>query len=45
MGKDLGLLGLRLGYGLSVNTEWINEIRTNLPIWNVNSIAEYTLES
>ncbi|MDX9893240.1 MAG: aminotransferase class I/II-fold pyridoxal phosphate-dependent enzyme [Patescibacteria group bacterium] len=45
MGKDLGLLGLRLGYALSANIDLINEIRINLPIWNVNSIAEYTLES
>lgn len=44
LGKELGILGVRLGYTVSVNIK-INELfRKYLPIWNVNSIAEYILE-
>ncbi|OGH84954.1 MAG: hypothetical protein A2493_01855 [Candidatus Magasanikbacteria bacterium RIFOXYC12_FULL_33_11] len=44
LGKELGILGVRLGYIVSVNDKFNNLLRTYLPIWNVNSIAEYILE-
>lgn len=44
LGKTLGVLGLRLGYALSSNEKMINLMREKLPIWNVNSVAEYFLE-
>ncbi|MFA7314328.1 MAG: aminotransferase class I/II-fold pyridoxal phosphate-dependent enzyme [Candidatus Magasanikbacteria bacterium] len=44
LGKELGILGVRLGYVVSVNVKFNNLLRSYLPIWNVNSIAEYILE-
>jgi len=44
LGKELGILGVRLGYVVSVNRNFIELLRKFLPIWNVNSIAEYILE-
>tara|TARA_B110000438_G_scaffold130393_1_gene126578 strand:+ start:35 stop:1375 length:1341 start_codon:yes stop_codon:yes gene_type:complete len=40
MSKVFGIAGLRLGYILSSDSDFINTIRGNLPIWNVNSMAE-----
>lgn len=44
LGKELGILGVRLGYVVSVNNDFNELLRKFLPIWNVNSIAEYILE-
>lgn len=40
MSKVFGIAGLRLGYILSSDSEFINTIRDSIPIWNVNSLAE-----
>ena len=40
MSKVFGIAGLRLGYIMSSDREFINAIRGSLPIWNVNSMAE-----
>ncbi len=45
MSKNLGVAGLRLGYAVSANTKLIKFIRKELPIWNINSFAEFFLES
>lgn len=42
--KSMGIAGLRLGYVLTTNEEVKQRLRGALPIWNVNSIAEYVLE-
>ncbi len=42
--KTMGLAGLRLGYVLTKNNEIKSELRKILPIWNINSIAEYFIE-
>ncbi len=43
LSKDLGVPGLRLGYAASSNNRIIATLRSELPIWNINSIAEYFL--
>jgi histidinol-phosphate/aromatic aminotransferase/cobyric acid decarboxylase-like protein/choline kinase len=44
MGKALGVPGLRLGYCYSRNREMLESVRRSLPIWGVNSVAEFFLE-
>jgi histidinol-phosphate/aromatic aminotransferase/cobyric acid decarboxylase-like protein len=43
--KSLGIAGLRLGYVLTSNEEVKRVLREALPIWNVNSLAEYVIEA
>jgi threonine-phosphate decarboxylase len=43
--KSIGVAGLRLGYVLTTNLEVKERLRAGLPIWNVNSLAEYVLEA
>jgi threonine-phosphate decarboxylase len=43
--KSLGIAGLRLGYVLTANAEVKMLLRASLPIWNVNSLAEYMIEA
>lgn len=43
LSKDLGLPGVRLGYAASSNSRIIDVLRSELPIWNINGIAEYCL--
>ena len=43
--KSIGIAGLRLGYVLTANTDVRRRLRTALPIWNVNALAEYVLEA
>jgi histidinol-phosphate/aromatic aminotransferase/cobyric acid decarboxylase-like protein len=43
--KSLGIAGLRLGYVLTTNKEVKRMLREALPIWNVNSLAEYVIEA
>ncbi|MEM1154153.1 MAG: aminotransferase class I/II-fold pyridoxal phosphate-dependent enzyme [Pseudomonadota bacterium] len=43
LSKDLGIPGLRLGYAASSNTSLIELLRKELPIWNINGIAEFFL--
>jgi histidinol-phosphate/aromatic aminotransferase/cobyric acid decarboxylase-like protein/choline kinase len=44
LSKSLGVPGLRLGYVFSTDRDLIAQIGSELPVWNVNSIAEYFLE-
>jgi histidinol-phosphate/aromatic aminotransferase/cobyric acid decarboxylase-like protein/choline kinase len=44
LGKSLGVPGLRLGFIYSNDNLLTTQIRNSLPIWNINSIAEYFLE-
>ena len=44
MSKSHGFPGIRLGYVFSNNIELISKIKSSLPIWNYNSMAEYFLE-
>ena len=42
--KSYGVPGLRLGVIVSSNTNIISKIRKKLPVWNINSYAEYFLQ-
>lgn len=42
--KSYGVPGLRLGVLASSNNEYIKIIKENLPVWNINSFAEYFLQ-
>jgi histidinol-phosphate/aromatic aminotransferase/cobyric acid decarboxylase-like protein len=44
LSKSLGLPGIRLGYVYSCNEKFNQFIRSELPIWNLNSMAEFLLE-
>jgi threonine-phosphate decarboxylase len=43
--KSAGIAGLRLGYVLTANSRIKRILREALPIWNVNSLAEYVIEA
>lgn len=43
MSKHCGIPGLRLGYCCSSNQEYLTKIRSLLPVWNINTLAEYFL--
>jgi histidinol-phosphate/aromatic aminotransferase/cobyric acid decarboxylase-like protein len=43
MSKHCGIPGLRLGYCCSSNQEFLTSIRKLLPVWNINTLAEYFL--
>jgi len=40
MSKVFGVAGIRLGYLLSADLEFIKAVRASLPIWNINGLAE-----
>lgn len=40
MSKTFGIGGLRLGYAASADQDWLNALRKELPIWNINGFAE-----
>ena len=42
--KSYGVPGLRLGLMASSNTELMGRMRELLPVWNINSFAEYFLQ-
>jgi len=42
--KSYGVPGLRLGVLASGDTQLIQEIRKDLPIWNINSFAEFYMQ-
>ena len=44
MSKNYGLPGLRLGFIYTHNEILYKQILSNIPIWNLNSIAEFYLE-
>ncbi|WP_372775471.1 histidinol-phosphate transaminase [Mangrovibacterium sp.] len=43
MSKHCGVPGLRLGYCCTANEGFIQTLRQVLPVWNINTIAEYFL--
>lgn len=45
MSKVFGIAGLRLGYMLSADREFIKSVRGCLPIWNINGLAEEFLRT
>jgi histidinol-phosphate/aromatic aminotransferase/cobyric acid decarboxylase-like protein/choline kinase len=45
LSKPLGVPGLRLGWLFSTDTTLVAGLRASLPVWNLNSLAEYFLES
>ena len=45
MSKVFGIAGLRLGYLLSADTDLVESVRRELPIWNVNGLGEAFLRS
>lgn len=40
MSKVMGIAGLRIGYLRSADREFVNALRAELPIWNLNGLAE-----
>ena len=44
LSKSHGIPGLRLGYAATGNADWLAALRSDLPIWNINSLAQYFLE-
>lgn len=44
LSKTLGVPGMRLGYTYSASAAFNDYVRTRIPIWNMNSIAENFLE-
>jgi histidinol-phosphate/aromatic aminotransferase/cobyric acid decarboxylase-like protein len=44
MSKAYGVPGLRLGYAASGDAQFIARLRAELPIWSVNSLAQFFLE-
>ena len=40
MSKSYGIGGLRLGYLLTANSDFVEAVRTEVPIWNINGFAE-----
>lgn len=45
LSKSLGLPGIRLGYVYSANKDFVRYLRNNVPIWNMNSMAEFFMET
>lgn len=43
--KSYGVPGIRLGILASANTNIIEKIRKKLPVWNINSYAEFFLQT
>ncbi|MCR4605759.1 MAG: aminotransferase class I/II-fold pyridoxal phosphate-dependent enzyme, partial [Eubacterium sp.] len=44
LSKSYGIPGLRLGLAASADEKRIRLIKDNIPIWNINSFAEYFLQ-
>lgn len=44
LSKTFGMPGLRLGYVYSRNADFLRDLGRHIPVWNLNSIAEYVLE-
>lgn len=42
--KSYGVPGLRLGVLASADKEKVNQIKKNMPIWNINSFAEFFMQ-
>jgi histidinol-phosphate/aromatic aminotransferase/cobyric acid decarboxylase-like protein len=44
LSKVLGVPGLRIGFVHTTNPIWAERIESELPVWNVNSVAEHFIE-
>ena len=44
LSKNCGIPGIRLGYAATGNAERLADLRNDVPIWSVNSFAQYFLE-
>jgi histidinol-phosphate/aromatic aminotransferase/cobyric acid decarboxylase-like protein len=44
LSKNYGIPGLRLGYAVTGDTDRLSALRADLPIWNINSLAQFFLE-
>ena len=44
LSKNYGIPGIRLGYAATGNAERLTALREDLPIWSINSFAQYFLE-
>jgi len=44
LSKSLGIPGIRLGYTYSCSVKYNEFVRKSIPIWNLNSAAEFFLE-
>ena len=44
LSKNYGIPGVRLGYAATGNADRLAELRKDLPIWSINSFAQYFLE-
>jgi len=44
IGKSYGVGGLRLGVLASSNKDLLQSLKNNIPIWNINSVAEFYLQ-
>jgi len=44
LSKNCGIPGIRLGYAATGDAERLSDLRTDLPIWSINSFAQYFLE-
>ena len=45
LSKSLGMPGLRLGYLYACDIQFNEFVRAHIPIWNLNSLAEFALET
>jgi histidinol-phosphate/aromatic aminotransferase/cobyric acid decarboxylase-like protein len=43
MSKHCGVPGLRLGYCCTSNDYFLNQLKELIPVWNINTLAEYFL--
>ncbi len=43
MSKHCGVPGLRLGYCCTSNIDFLNRLQQHLPVWNINTVAEFFL--
>ena len=44
LSKNYGIPGIRLGYAASANREMVATLRRSVPIWSINSLAQFFLE-
>ncbi|MCK4589143.1 MAG: aminotransferase class I/II-fold pyridoxal phosphate-dependent enzyme [Nanoarchaeota archaeon] len=44
LGKNYGFCGIRLGYIASENRKLIDDMVKKIPIWNINSVAEFLID-
>ena len=44
LSKAYGIPGLRLGYAATSNRDVLANLRSDVPIWSINSLAQYFLE-